>query len=592
MIRLSSTLCNWLKAMLTMAAVGALALLVWEIGWPLEPGQRQSLRQAIFGLVLTFVAIEVVLMLNKNETWAERRRGWAVVVLGGLALLEILFEEQVRELLQPLFSPMQAALLALFAVVATVLLSVFVRGFDLLHAPWLRRLPPGVLAIAAFISVILVGSLLLMTPNATPEGIRYVDALFTSTSAVCITGLVVVDTAVDFTRTGQFIILGLIQLGGFGIMTLAYFLALIAGQGITLRDRVFLRDMLSQDNLTLVARFIRSIVVMTLVIELAGAIALYYAWKPGYPHPERLAWDALFHSVSAFCNAGFSTYSNGLEDAASALHRPVQVIMMILIVLGGLGFAVLAELTGKVRNIQIPGWHAGRRGVGRTRRFSIHTKLVLVTTAVLVVGGTGLILISEMWQPAELERQSFGDKVWEAVFFSVAARTAGFSIVDMSGYMAPAVLIFFVLMIIGGSPGGTAGGVKTTTAAISVLELLRILRGRSDIQVWDRRLDREVVERCLATVVLAVLWMTTVVFLMVLWQPGFDFLDVVFEAVSAFATAGLSRGITPELSDGSKVLVTLTMLVGRIGILAFAFAIAGKARPLHYQLPPARLPLN
>ncbi|MBK1881988.1 hypothetical protein JIN85_06150 [Luteolibacter pohnpeiensis] len=560
---------------------GAAALLVWEIGWPLTSGDRKIATIISLVLAVAVVVMELYRLITIREERKKWRRAIIFIVVPVFAIIQIYlsrrwgFWHQQEE-----FAVRGVGLTLLTASQLTLVVPGLLRLLDLTRSEWFKKIPPGMLVVGSFVVVILIGTGLLKTPNATNTGISWLDALFTSTSAVCVTGLIVKDTALDFTLAGQGIILGLIQVGGLGVMTLAYFIALMSGQGISLRDRVFLNEMFSTTNVRAVTHFVRTIVLTTLLIEGIGAAGLYYQWRD----LEHGLWHASFHSISAFCNAGFSTFSTGLMDSAARESYGIQSIIMILIIVGGLGFVVTGQLPGLtfapvLRKIT---------SMMRRRRpyvwVPVHSKLVLVTTALLVVFG-----MLGFWL---LEFEGGYGHPWVALFNSVTARTAGFNVSDLSQLSIPSVIFMCFLMVIGGSPGGTAGGLKTTTFALGMLELRRILLGRSDVNVFGRRISRDVLDRCHVTLVLSLLWILASTTAVSLANPEFKLDDVLFECVSAFATVGVSRGITADLVPFSKCVIILTMLVGRIGILTFALTMAGRPRPRHFQYPEARLPLN
>ncbi len=570
--------------------LAAFVLLVWELGWPISLSDTVWFEWTTWGLVVSALIAEAGLATHEQRLSKVKK----AVILTALLLLaagRFGLERPLRDWLGGLLEPRTAALLALVVVQLTLILPVGLRMLRLTRARFLQHVRPGTLFVATFALAIVAGALMLKTPNATREGISWIDAFFTSTSAVCVTGLAVVDTEHAFTPQGQMILLLLIQVGGLGIMTLTYFMSLVVGQGISLRDRARLSELFSDDNLGAMGTLVGKVVLITLLIEAGGAVLLHMAWSADPPREGTLLWDAVFHSVSAYCNAGFSTFSAGLADEASVTNRPVQVIIMLLIIAGGIGFAVILDLPKLL-------WHGVltllKKLMPRSRRIArwglryrvrFHVRVVLVMTFSLIAVGALAFFATEGWAWSS-------DRAWEAVFNSVTARTAGFNITDFSGYGFATIVVMCALMFIGGSPGGTAGGVKTTTFAIALGELWRLVRGHESLHMHRRRIARDVVERSTATIVLSVLWVTVSILLVSWGNPGAHPSDVVFECFSAFGTVGLSRGFTMELSHFSKVVIIASMFAGRVGLLTLVFTLAGQAPTRRYELPDARLPLN
>lgn len=527
---------------------------------------------------MVVIAALVELALNLLDRKPEHfRRGMILLALPVLAVMQMIFGEHLWPVLDAIFPRSSVPYVAMGVIQINLILPTAVRMIRLMRDQrWFNRMPPGLIGVTSFALVILIGTGLLMTPNATVEGMRCVDALFMSTSAVCVTGLSTVNVETQLTFTGQAILLVLIQIGGLGVMTLTYFLALVAGQGINLRDRVALRDLLSEENLGRVGHFVWHIVGVTLFIEMIGVLLLRYFWQSSHMNPGQLWWDCVFHGISAFCNAGFSTYGDGLMHASVKENYPVHTIVMVLIVLGGFGFALLTELSRYTT-----AWI--RRKVTKERkplpRLSVHCRLAATTTLWLLVLG----MLGYWWS---------GLTPWESLFNSVSTRTAGFNISLFGEHGTAALVISCVLMAVGGNPGGTAGGIKTTTMAIILLEMKRILVGQRDLQLWDRRASRDAVERSLATLALCLIWIAAATYLVGMFNPLASSADVVFECVSAFGTVGLTRGLTGVLADPSKIVITLTMFAGRIGILTFAMSLIGPKKPSRIRLPETRVPLG
>jgi Trk-type K+ transport system membrane component len=427
-----------------------------------------------------------------------------------------------------------------------------------------RAFHPGLVLIGSFLLIILVGGLLLKMPRCVVPGetLSWLDALFTSTSAVCVTGLTVQNTATFFSLTGQSVILLLIQIGGLGIMTLAFFAAIVLFEGLSLHDRLLLGRMIQENRLARIGRTLAFIVGMTFVCEGLGVIVLY-AGMEAIADPQARLFHAGFHAVSAFCNAGFSTFSDGMASGVVSGNRTWQIVIMALVVIGGLGSLVNEDLSR---------WTLARlrKCLGQPvpqLRLRVHTRLVLLVTGSLIAAGVVFVLITEflLWDGPEN-----GGKILTAAFHSITARTAGFNTVPMAGLNPLTIQILMILMIIGGSPGGTAGGLRTTVVAIGLAHLWNQLRmGRRGIVAFNRTIPRETGAQALGLIVLAGIWLIGNFILLQILQAGSGISEttLLFELISAFATVGLSLDLTPALTEGGKALLIVNMFVGRIGLL-------------------------
>ena len=433
-------------------------------------------------------------------------------------------------------------------------------------------LSPPVLFVGSFVFVIAVGTLLLSLPGATKHGIKFIDALFTATSATCVTGLIVMRTGADFTRYGHNVILGLIQIGGLGLMTFATFSALILRGEIGIKERVLLGDILNIRVFSKIKSLVIAIILFTLVIEALGAVGLYFATGEYESLPEGRLYFSVFHAVSAFCNAGFSLWDTNL---ARFVHNPLgSIIMMILIVLGGLGFVVLTDLwtllTSPFRR---------RRNVG----LSLHSKLVLILTLSLILSATIVFFLLERGHI--LSGLSTTEK-WIAAFFqAITPRTAGFNTVSTGALRYPTLFLLGILMFIGASPGSTGGGIKTTTFGIIILGIINRLRGHEEIKVFNRTIPWYVMQQAAMVMFLGLTVVSLGLFGLLILEPDKGFINLLFEQLSAFGTVGLSTGITPNLSTGAKLIIIVTMLIGRIGPLTFLTAIAFRMRKSRVGFP-------
>ena len=421
---------------------------------------------------------------------------------------------------------------------------------------------------------------MLKLPIATCAGsLPWVDAFFTATSAICVTGLIVVDTGSTFTPFGQGVILALIQIGGLGIMVFSMFFILLFGKNLSIRDRFIAKEsLLGKISFTNLFSLLKNILVVTFVVEIIGAVLLFCRFRMIYE--SGYAWySAFFHAISAFCNAGFSLYSSSLMKFAP--DPIINATIMALIILGGLGFPVLYELfTIIIKFIK-----------RETIKLSLHCKIVLITTIFLLITGTILFFILEFANP--LHHQEGGITLCEAFFQSVTARTAGFNTIAVARLSNPALFVLIVLMFIGGSPASTAGGIKTTSFFIFLALLKRLFSGRDNVEIFQRTIPKEIVYKVLGIIIGSLFLVIFVNVLLQITEAGFmphnsvagSFLETLFETVSAFGTVGLSTGLTPTLTSAGKCIIMLTMLIGRIGPLTFALALVGQVDKKKFSYP-------
>ncbi|MGJ0848090.1 trk system potassium uptake protein TrkH [Tissierella praeacuta DSM 18095] len=424
--------------------------------------------------------------------------------------------------------------------------------------------PPRVLALG-FGSLILIGAILLNLPIATQGGksIGFINALFTSASAVCVTGLVVVNTGEFWSLFGQIVIILLIQIGGLGFMTMATIGALIIGKKITLKERLIIKEQLNQETMSGLVKLTKYAVLSTFAIEGIGAILLSTRFIPTYGLKKGI-WFSIFHSISAFCNAGFDITGNSIVPFVGDFI--INMTISGLIILGGLGFSVYIDIS---RNKSF-------------KKLHLHSKLVLTITVILLVVGMIIFLLIEFNNPYTIGNLNTGEKIISSFFQSVVPRTAGFNSVNIGGLLDTTVFFMIILMFIGGSPGSTAGGIKTTTFGTLILTTVGVIRGNKDVVAYRKRIADEVINRSLAIATVGMTLIIIVSFILTVTEPA-DFLDVLFETTSAFATVGLTRGITPNLTNFGKLLITLTMYAGRVGPLTMAFAFAKKAKVSNFR---------
>ncbi len=418
--------------------------------------------------------------------------------------------------------------------------------------------PPQVVA-GSFVLLIFLGSLLLALPWATSSGQNnWLTAVFTSTSAVCVTGLVVEDTATYWSPFGQVVIMLLMQLGGLSIMAMATFYALLFHKRIALKQRMFMQAAINKSSPGGIVSIFRYLLIFSLGIELVGAAILTLHWSSQLGFGKAL-YFGLFHSISAFNNGGFDLFGNFTSLSGFRTDALTNLVISVLIIAGGLGFVVIAEIIS----------------FRSRRRFSLHSKIVLSTTAILLLAGTAFIFIAEFHHA--LKELSLPGKVITAYFHSVT-RTAGFVTIDITNLFQGTQFFMILIMFIGGSPGSTAGGMKTVTFAVVWAAILSQMQGKKDVEIFRRRVPQRDVTRALAIIAMSGLYVCAAILLLTFIQ-GADSLDkIAFEVVSAFATVGLSLNFTPELNNLGRWLIIVTMFVGRVGPLTLAVAFAQRER--------------
>ncbi len=592
-----------LGALVLAASLVAIASLLLEYGFYHLPGplSRPILHAAQVAAALVFPVVQIVRMLRAPQRWPYVLERWGepmLLLLAGVALLLAGPADLQRWLgPEPYVVIVQAFLLGNLAIL----------GIDLNVLAADAGIAPARLLVGGFAFLILMGTGLLMLPRAVPPTMAplfFDDALFTATSATCVTGLIVRDTGTEFSRFGQGVILALIQLGGLGIMIFGSVFALLSPRGLTVRGAAATGEAISEEQLGVIGNMVKFIVLTTLSIELLGAVLLKSLWGGG----ADAVFPAVFHSVSAFCNAGFALQADSFTWARQSWQ--VLGIVPALVIVGGLGFPVLYDLTttGPQALRWLWRWRWRDRRVQRPR-LALHTKLALLMTVVLLVGGMAAIatvgpdaedlLTNRIGRGRSLDaeparrqlndwQQLDGLGRWQQAWFqSVVARTAGFNTVDMAHLSNAEQLIMIALMFVGGSPGSTAGGLKTVTFFVLLLSVGAMLRQREQVEVMGRSLSDWIVRRAVTLAVLfAMLVGVTTLLLSITQGPTARFMDVLFESVSACATVGLSTGETARLAGWqSKLVITGAMFIGRVGPLTLLMSFAAHLRPARYSYP-------
>ncbi|NHN25644.1 potassium transporter [Flavobacterium jejuense] len=449
---------------------------------------------------------------------------------------------------------------------------------------------PAIVFVGSFLILALSGAFLLMLPSATTNGITFTNALFTATSAVCVTGLAVVDTGVDFTTIGQSIILVLIQLGGIGILTFTSFFAFFFRGSSSFKEGLNTKDFIAQEGLKDVFRAALNVVIFTVSVEIIGAIFIYSSVVNNYSIDNKFFFS-IFHSISAFCNAGFSIFSNGLYDETIRFHYFFQWIIMILIIFGGLGHNIIFNFYRYIKTYVLELFDK-KLIHKQVPVITVNTKIVIYTTTILLFGGWLFLFISE-YNNTLLEHKTIFGKITNAAFSSVTPRTAGFNVVDYTKMTVPSLLFIIFLMWIGASPASTGGGVKTSTFALATLNIFAVAKGKSRIQIFGRRISSESTSRAFAILCISLIVIGIAIMALLIFEPEkTPVLTVVFECFSAYSTVGLSLNFTSTLSEPSKYVIIAVMFIGRIGMLNLMIGLLRQMNHQFYEYPKENILIN
>ena len=429
----------------------------------------------------------------------------------------------------------------------------------------INTMEPAQVMVIGFGVVILFGGLILNLPIATKSGesAGFLNALFTSTSAVCVTGLIVVDTSTYWSEFGQFVIITLIQTGGFGFMTIATMFSLLIGKKINLRERLLIQESLNQRDLSGLVKLTRYIIMMTFAIEGIGALLLSMVFIPEFGLLKGI-WYSIFHSISAFCNAGFDLMGTTTGEFSSLMsfvdNALINFVIGGLIILGGIGFPVILDVINN----------------RKYSKLNIHSKIVINTSAILIILGFLFIFIAEFNNKASLGNLDMKGKLLSSFFQSVTLRTAGYTTIDLSLLKESTLFFMIILMIIGASPASTGGGLKTTTVATLFLTVKSFILGKEDIEVYQRRIGDTTVKKSLGIFFIGVFIALFGTLILTIVNPEYTLIESIFEVVSAFATVGLSIGGTPSLTVLGKILIMMLMFLGRVGSLTIFIALLSR----------------
>lgn len=534
-------------------------------------------------LLLSFLfTVRFLVMLPDLKRWRSRFFNLALVFL-------VYYLAKIANEIPLLEAGSSSLITKKLILFSGVILLFFIEVSHILRFIYRRGMNPAMLFAASFAALIIIGGFLLLLPNSTRIPIHPVDAFFTAGSAVCVTGLPVVDTATVFTMTGQVIILILIQIGGLGIMTFAGLIGFMVTGSVSIQSQIALRDMLSSSRMSNVISFLSRVVVVTLIVEGIGAFMIYGSLTETIFETEgQKIFFSVFHSISAFCNAGMSTFSHGLHDEGIRFNYSLHWVIGILVILGGMGFPVVFNIFTFIR---IKLTNLAKRLLKNPQKetytniLQMTSKLALTTYFILLIAGFIVFFVFE-YDDTLREHPSFFGKITTSFFSgSISPRTSGFNTVDVTLLSLPTIMVYLLLMWIGTSPGSTGGGIKTTVAAVAYLNMKAIVTGRERIEAFRNEISATSVKRAFAIILLSLLALGLSVLLLSIYDSEHGLFKLAFEAFSAFSTAGISLGVTAELSVFGKFVMMATFFVGRIGALTLLFAIVTRRHERPYRYP-------
>jgi len=578
---------------MSLVASVALVSLILEYGGYLSPENIATIQRLDMGIIGLFVLDMVVKFLIARERLRYLRQHLLRYILFGLLLLWLLLARELHhfpaiEGFLTVLNIRSVAKLYIIVIQLAMVLRLTVDAVEAQRKLAHTRFRPTYVLVAGYLFIILIGTVLLYGPHATPGRghASFIDALFTATSACCVTGLTVQNIGTYFSPFGQAVLLVLIQIGGLGLMIFAALLVFVLGTGTSIRDRMVMQEVLNEQTMGQVVRLVVYVLLLTFVIEAAGAALLYHVWQGSLTSQDRI-YSSVFHSVSAFCNAGFGLYRTSFTGYRASVS--LNAVICLLIVLGGLGFSVHLNLLRMLRSA----WARLPLPFGRRRLFesperiglTLQSRLVLITTVTLILGGALVVYLFE--RQGVLAGMPLGEKALASTFQSVTARTAGFNTIDTSKLSNASLVFVCFLMFIGASPGSTGGGIKTVTFAVLLTAVVTVVRNRPSFELFHRTIPRTALNHAVVVVTVSglVVAAATTLLCWVEQESSVSVGQAMFEVFSAFGTVGLSTGITRQLTSAGKLIIILTMLVGRIGPLTLVLASGQRAEPVDYEYP-------
>lgn len=565
---------------------------IYKIGFNISEAHQHAINIIDKSATIIFtILLSIELLTHKNSL---KTRGFVVELIIYAALIVIILPivgTYTNPILQQIANIGSKPTLYVPILLIISIHNIFKAAASAMN----KKSNPTVLMSISFFVIILIGTALLLMPNATHNGISVIDALFVSTSAVCVTGLTPVNFAQTFTELGQIITLSLIQIGGLGFMTLTSFFGLFFMSNSTIGSQMMVKDMLSNDSLNSLLKTLLYIILFTFVIELIGAISLFMVIRDNLQLTlNEQIYFSIFHSISAFCNAGFSTFNGGLTNEAILNLNGVYLIVASLIVLGGIGFPILANFRSVV------GYYYQRiiyrmslkdhLHIRQTHLLNLNTKIVLSTTLILIVAGTVIIALLE-WNNA-FASMSVGQKITQSLFSAITPRTAGFNNFDPTIFSSATLIVTIILMWIGGASQSTAGGVKINAFTTAVLHVFSSARGKHRLEVFGREISQDSISRSNIAIISSLIVITISLIILTITHPTISPSRLLFEIISAISTVGLSMNTTPILSDFGKLVITLLMFAGRIGILSIVLCVLKKSTIRQIRYPKDNIIIN
>jgi trk system potassium uptake protein TrkH len=567
-------------------SITGLFVFLFDFGYDQSLRIQSSVNFYYFIVLIIGIFATIIRYFDQTKRFLRKVIVFDIITL--VFTIDVLFSHFYKYFMAVESTPLYHDLWVKFAIFLT-----FIREFSEQKVNFKRTLlNPAQLFIFSFLFIILSGAFLLMLPNASYQGISFIDALFTSTSAVCVTGLIVVDTGSYFTFFGQSIIMLLIQIGGLGILTFASYFSYFFIGGSTYETQLTLGEMTNSKKLGEVFTTLKYIILITLAIEIFAAILIFFSLSNlPFSFFEKV-YFSFFHSVSAFCNAGFSTLPNSLYETEFKFNYGLQLVIIFSFVLGGLGFPILVNLINytKYKLLLMLNKRNNKEVNHMPWILNINSRITLITTIALTVVGFILYYILEYNYTLE-EHGMFG-KLVVSLFGATTPRTAGFNNVDMTALTFPTVMMIFLLMWVGASPASTGGGIKTSTFAIATLNILSIARGKSRIEIYRRKISNNSIRRAFAIISLSLIVIGGGIMLISIFDPEKGLLNIAFECFSAYSTVGLSLGITGSLSTESKFVLSAIMFVGRVSMLTLVIAMFKKEKFSNYRYPTEEILIN